>query len=234
MPDLRVGIVTRLRGRSYGHLTPAYLYYRARLFITSTRYPTLPSLTLDSIRLLERLLRASHVGAEWGAGNSTGWFAERTAHLTSFESGPDYYAVVRDNLASRGLTNVDLQFVPFEPVPSEQANHEHEWMQRAYALADGSLDYALIDSAPRACLCRTVVSKLRSGGLLILDNANWYLPPPADLRPAPVGSITVPAGFPGSRDPGNVCTPAFLGDTAQWQRTWTSDGVTATLILFKP
>lgn len=234
MPDLRPGIVTRLRGRSYRHLTPAYVGHRVWLFINTRRFPTLPSLTLDSVRLLERLLRPSHVGVEWGAGNSTGWFAERTAHLTSFESGPDYYAVVRDDLARRGLTNVDLHLVPFEPVPSEPANHAHEWMQRAYALGDKSLDYALIDSAPRACLCRTVVSKLRSGGLLILDNANWYLPPPADLRPAPVGSVEVPAGFPGSRDPGNVCTPAFLRETAGWRRTWTSDGVSATLIMFKP
>ena len=234
MPDLRPGVVARLRGRSYKHLIPSYLYYRARLFMTSRFNPTHPSLTLASIRLLERLLQPSHVGVEWGAGNSTGWFAERTAHLTSFETGPDYYTVVRDNLATRGLTNVDLQFVSFEPVASEQANHEHEWMQRAYALADQSLDYALIDSAPRACLCRTVVSKLKPGGLLILDNANWYFPPPADLRPFPVGSIAVPAGFPESRDPGNVCTPAFLRDTAEWRRTWTTDGVTATLLMFKP
>ena len=234
MPDLRPGLVARLRGRAYRHLTPSYLYYRARLFVTSRLNPTHPSLTLGSIRLLEGRLKPTHVGVEWGAGNSTGWFVERTAHLTSFETGPDYYAVVRDNLASRGLTNVDLHFVSFEPVASEDANHAHEWMQRAYALADQSLDYALIDSAPRACLCRNIVSKLKSGGLLVLDNTNWYFPPPADLRPFPVGSIAVPAGFPESRDPGNVCTPAFLRDTAEWRRTWTTDGVTATLIMFKP
>ena len=233
MPDLRPGVVTRLRGRSCRHLTPTYLYYRARLFVTSKRYPMLPSLTLDSIRLLEQWLQPSHVGVEWGAGNSTGWFAERSAHVTSFETDPAYYAVVRDNLARRGLTNVDLHLVPFEaPIP-EAAGHEHEWMRRAHALADESLDYALIDTAPRACLCRTAVSKLKPGGLLILDNANWYLPPPGDLRPAPVSSVQVPVGAPGSRDPGNVCMPAFLAATGQWRRTWTSDGVTATLILFK-
>jgi hypothetical protein len=79
MADLRPGFSLDLRGRRLGHLTPAYLYWRGRHALDRWRHPTDPSLTRESIDLLARLLRPSDVGAEWGAGNSTGWFAERTA-----------------------------------------------------------------------------------------------------------------------------------------------------------
>ncbi|MGE3579344.1 MAG: hypothetical protein AB7I25_12880 [Vicinamibacterales bacterium] len=222
------------RGRSLRHLTPAYLYWRARLGYTRSRHPADPSLTRESIGLLAHLLRPSDVGAEWGAGNSTGWFAERTARLTSFETSPAYYPVVRENLIGRGLRNVDLQCVPFEWVPDEDVCHASDLMTRASAIPDESLDYALVDTAPRSCLCKVVVTKLKAGGLLVLDNANWYMPPPATLRPFPVGSVSVALGSPGSGIPDNRCMPAFLAETAAWRRIWTSNGVAATLLLFKP
>lgn len=174
------------------------------------------------------------MGAEWGAGNSTGWFAERTAHLTSVETNRAYHSVVRDNLARRGLRNVDLQCVDFAWLPDEDACHASELLVRARAIPDASLDYALIDSAPRSCLCETVVSKLKAGAVLVLDNANWYIPPPAWLRPVPSASVSAALGCPGSAIPGNRCMPAFLAQTASWRRIWTSDGVTATLLFFKP
>ena len=82
MRDLRPSIPRKLFGRSFGHLTPNYIFYKLKLVYTNKRFPTYPSLTLDSIRLLEQLLKPTDVGVEWGAGNSTGWFAERTKHLS--------------------------------------------------------------------------------------------------------------------------------------------------------
>jgi hypothetical protein len=234
LADLRPGFSFRARGRRFNHLTPTYLYWRARLEYTKRRHPDDPSLTRESIGLLDRLLSPVDTGAEWGAGNSTGWFAERTAHLTSFETSPAYYPVVRENLARRGLRNVDLQHVPFEWVADEDACHASELLTRARAIPDASLDYALVDTAPRSCLCAIAITKLKAGGLFVLDNANWYMPPPATLRPFPAASASVALGFPGSGIPDNRCMPAFLEQTASWRRVWTSDGVSATLLLFKP
>lgn len=234
MSDLRPGLMLRLRGRSYRHLTPTYLYWRVRAEVARRRHPDDPSLTRESIGLLERLLRPGDAGVEWGAGNSTAWFAERTAHLTSFETSPAYYPVVREKLAERGLRNVDLQHVPFEWMADEDACHASEWLTRARAIPDASLDYTLVDTAPRSCLCAIAIAKLKPGGLFVLDNANWYIPPPAALRPFPAASVGVAVGFPGSAVPDNRCMPAFLAETASWRRIWTSDGVSATLLLFKP
>jgi len=234
LADLRPEFSFGLRGRRFGHLTPAYLYWRGRLALDKRRRPNDPSLTRHSIRLLAELLRPVDVGAEWGAGNSTGWFAERTAHLTSFETNPEYFEVVRGSLAARRLGNVDLQLVAFEWTRDEDVCHASELLVRARAIPDASLDYVLVDTAPRSCLCAAAVAKLKPGGLFILDNANWYVPPPVTLRPFPAASVTVPLGFPGSSLPDNRCMPAFLAQTDSWRRIWTSDGVSATLILFKP
>lgn len=234
MPDLRPGFLPRISGRRFRHLTPSYLYWRIRLAVDKFRYPHDPSLTRQAIRLLTQLIRPGDVGAEWGAGNSTGWFAERSAHLTSFESSPDYYPVVLENLRHRGLRNVDLQLIQTEWVRDEDVLHASDLLVRARAIPDESLDYALVDMAPRSCLCAAVMGKLKSGGILVLDNANWYIPPPANLRPAPVSSVTSPVGFPGSGMPENRCMPAFLSATASWRRIWTTDGVSSTLLLFKP
>lgn len=199
--------------------------------------PDEPSLTPQSVELLERLLRPTDVGVEWGSGNTTAWFAKRTTHLTSFESLPPYYEQVAANLRAQGLTNVDYRlfdqdFDDYEG--DETAMHESPYVRGARAFGDETLDYALIDSIPRGCLCASVIPKLKPGGLLILDNANWYLPPPSSVRPAVPSSTTALMGTSGSAVPDNQCWPEMARRTADWRSCWSSNGVQMTLILIKP
>jgi predicted O-methyltransferase YrrM len=230
--DLRVGIRLFAK-RSFSHWNARYLWNRTRYEVWKRRHPTYPFLTADSIDLLARLLRPEDRGAEWGSGNSTGWFAERTAWLDSFETGAEYAGRVRENLRQRGLRNVRLEQIDYEDMTDEQAMLETPWVRSTEQFADGSLDYALVDSSPRGLLCHRAAQKVKPGGLLIVDNANWYLPPPATVAPAP-SSVTVPAGSPGSKMPNTIYWPRFIELTAGWRRLWTSDGISMTLILFKP
>ena len=116
----------------------------------------------------------------------------------------------------------------------EQAMHRNAFVRAAYEFGDETLDYALVDSAPRGCLCRGVAPKIRRGGVLILDNANWYLPPPASVHPPAPGSVSSIVGTPGSRIPNHECWPAFARLTADWAAHWSSNGIQMTLILVKP
>lgn len=230
-PDLRPGpsLVGR---RSIRHWTPNYVSHRVRALVDHWRDPHAPSLTKDATRLLGQLLAGSDQGVEWGSGNSTAWLAERTKHLTSFETNPEYFARVREGLRSRDITNVDYRLIPFQDSDSEEEMLRSEWVQSASAFIDDSLDFVLVDSSPRGCLCAQVAGKLRRGGILVLDNANWYLPPPRWLTPAP-GSVSVPLGFQGSRVPESTMSPRFLDETKKWRRIWTSDGVQMTLVFIK-
>jgi len=201
--------------------------------VHASLYPEDPSLTPRATSVLGSLLRLDDTGAEWGSGNSTRWFARRTAHLTSFETAGPYYEEVSASLRQAGLTNVDYRLIPFEYQDDEEAMHRSDWVLAAHAFADESLDFALVDSAPRGCLCAAVVPKLKRGGLLILDDANWYLPPPPNMRPPAPGTVSVSLGAPGSRSPNSRCWPAFISMTSGWRRHWSSNGIQMTLILFK-
>ena len=231
-PDLRPRLRVDLRHRRLAHWSPRYAWSRAAALVSRARHPRWPDLTPDAVALLSQLLRPTDRGAEWGSGNSTAWFAERTAHLHSFETSDDYSRVVREALARRGLSNVAYECIPFEHEGSESAMHDSPWMRRASLLPDASLDYALVDSAPRGCLCRALVHKLRPAGLLILDNANWYIPPPATVRPVP-SSVRVALGSAESSAPDHQCWPSFLAASQEWKPVWTSNGVQMTLILIK-
>jgi predicted O-methyltransferase YrrM len=219
--------------RPYRHLTPSYVFHRVKHAAHRKMRPTDPNLTEASIQLLAMMLTSNDVGAEWGAGNSTGWFAKRTAHLTSFENNPDYVPVVRQNLIDQGIQNVDLRQLYSGWMDDEEAMHKSDWVGSVDTFKDSSLDYALVDSAPRGCVCRKLVTKIKPGGLLILDNADWYMPPPKDLRPWPVGSVDVVLGLPNSTQPKNICWPHFFEATSSWRKIWTSNAIGATLIMVR-
>lgn len=232
--DFRPGFRFSVRNRRFDHWTPQYLRYRIQAAIRARFHPHEPSLTPSAVQQIEEILRPDNVGVEWGSGNTTPWFARRTKHLTSFETNPPYYEVIAASLIANGLSNVDYRLIAQDYDDDEQAMHRHPIVRAAYDFGDETLDYALIDSAPRGCLCAAVVAKLKRGGLLILDNANWYLPPPADIHPPVTGSVSEVLGTPGSRVQAHECWPAFARRIENWQAVWSSDGIQMTLLLIKP
>ena len=112
--------------------------------------------------------------------------------------------------------------------------HRNPVVRAVDQFGDETLDYALVDSAPRGCLSRGIAPKIKRGGLLILDNANWFLPPPPQVHPPAPGSVSAVFGTPGGPVPQHECWPVFARDTAGWERRWSSNGVQMTLILVKP
>ena len=234
--DFRPGIVFSLKNRRFDHWTPQYLRYRLQAAIRAALRPEEPSLTPQAVRELDRRLTHDMVGVEWGSGNTTRFFARRTRHLTSFETDTSYYHWVAGTLRAEGLDNVDYRLIPhdFEDEDDEEEMHRNPVVVAADPFADESFDYALIDSAPRGCLSRRVAAKIKPGGLLILDNANWYLPPPATLRPLAPGSVSQVLGTPGSTVTHHECWPAFARLIANWTALWSSNGVQMTLVLIKP
>jgi hypothetical protein len=234
--DLRPGILLSLKNRRFDHWTPQYLRYRIQAIIRAKLRPREPSLTPRAVTQLAALLKPGDVGVEWGSGNTTRWFARRTKHLTSFETTPAYYEQVAASLRADGLANVDYRLIPhdFDGEDDEEEMHRNPFVRAVDGFGDETLDYALVDSAPRGCLCEGIAPKIKRGGLLILDNANWYLPPPADVHPSAFGSVTTVLGTPGSRIPVHQCWPAFAKRTAGWKALWSSDGIQMTLILIRP
>ena len=130
------------------------------------RLPPEPWISPPATRFLDRSLQPSWDALELGAGNSTAWLWRRVGTLISAESDHGWAQKVREQLDAADPARWRLELVPIERMPSFAA-----------ALADDSLDFALIDhrdtpETSRADSVEAVREKLRPGGLLVLDDSD--------------------------------------------------------------
>ena len=201
------------------HWTPRYLFDRLRVGLYQRRNMDKPWLTRQAIELLSTMLLPSDLAVDWGSGRSTCWIARRVKHLTSVEADANWHARVREMLAEQKIGNVDYRHCP---VPDEE-ERESEYTRVCESFADQSLGFALVDGAARATCALNVLPKIQSGGLLAIDNINWYL--------------DYPTRSPHSRDgggPRDSIWAEFEKRVAGWRRIITSTGVTDTAIWIRP
>lgn len=216
-------LVTRYAGSNMRHRTPRYVYYRTRQLLYEHGHPNDPWLTPDAIRLLESMLRKSDRGVEFGSGRSTLWFAQRVGQLTSIEDDPRWYAAVSARLKSRGLVNVEYLLKPADQ-PLDESGESSEYARTALTFADASVDFALIDGQYRGEATRLMMPKIKPGGLLIIDNINWYLP----------SRFGAPGPTPVALRPEGAHWQQLAKDLAQWRTIWTGSGVWDTAIFVRP
>jgi predicted O-methyltransferase YrrM len=208
--------------RPLRHLTPRYVYNRARQLQYERAHAEDPWLTPAAIALLGSLLRRADTGAEFGSGRSTIWFATRVAALTSVEHDERWYRAVAAKLKDRGLGNVDYKLVPGDQ-PLERGG-DSRYARTALAFPDDSLDFALIDGHYRDYTAKFVLPKIKPGGVLIIDNANLCLP----CQSKSPNSRTALLG------PATAAWAEVWEELAGWRSIWTSSGVWDTAIFMKP
>ena len=213
----------RDRMRRMRHRTPRYVYNRTRQMWSEHAHPDYPWLTPEAVRLLTSMLRRSDRGAEFGSGRSTIWFAERVGHLTSVEHDKLWHQRVSARLRELGLANVDYILAPRDQPP--EFGEISKYASTVLAFDDATVDFALVDGLYREHVTKFIIPKIRPGGLLIIDNVNWYLPPPRTHAP----TSRTPALGPD----GPVWTEVSQ-DLADWRSIWTTLGVWDTAILIKP
>ena len=197
--------------RRLSHLNPTYIFNRLRVMLDERRAPGNPWLTAQAVRILDELLRSTDVGVEFGSGRSTKWFANRLQALTSIESDVSWYGRVNLDLeASHLLGKVDYRL----------CEDLDDYAAQTKTFKDESIDFCLVDGEARDRCAMGMVSKIRPGGILVVDNANWYLPNDTTLSPDSLrGSET-----------GSKVWSEFLKATADWRCIRTSNGVTDTTI----
>lgn len=184
-----------------------------------------PWLTSEAVAFLERWLQPDRVGFEWGSGRSTVWFARRVRQLTSIEHDPHWYDQIARCLAEEGLApRVTYRRFAVDNV----ADAGHPYVSAILEHHDEGLNFCLVDGVTRlrAQCALACLPKLARGGIVIVDNANWFLPHGPKSR------------APNSRGPADGYASAawqeFAREVANWPCTWTSDGITDTAIWTKP
>ena len=207
-------------------LRPSYLVPRLRQIAFVRSYPRAPWLTQAAVLLLESWLQPDDFVVEWGSGRSTAWFAERTARVLSVEANPAWYARVAESLAARKLdARVDQRLIPCQLGEFDEPI-EHPYFGVASELADGSVDFALVDGNLRLRCIESIMPKIRPGGLLGLDNANRFVP----NRWGP-GHSTVHEPRSAPVSPGWA---RVLEELRGWRSILTSDGIWDTRFWVRP
>ena len=210
------------RPSTRSHRTPLYIYNRTRQMVYERAHPDDPWLTPAAIRLLEGLLSPTDLGVEFGSGRSTLWFGARVSALTSVEHDGWWHQTVTAKLKDLGLGNVDYILAP-DDQPVERGG-DSVYARIALGFPDAAVDFALVDGHYRDYSAKFIMPKIRPGGMLIVDNVNWYLP----CRSKAPNSRTAAVG---------PATPVWADvwrELAGWRTIWTSSGVWDTAIFIKP
>lgn len=197
--------------RQFSHLTPRYVIDRLKERVFRRANPLAPWLTPDAVDFLSNWVRVDDTVIEYGSGRSTVWFGERVATVVSVEHDSTWQERTARAVAEADLSNVECRL----------RTTRETYVCGADDVGPGGADIALVDGEWRGECAARALELLKPGGLLVLDNANWFLP--SGSR-APQGEVY--------RDQPGV--PALRRGTLSWRKYWTTNGVTDTAFFFVP
>ncbi|MDH5674584.1 MAG: class I SAM-dependent methyltransferase [Myxococcales bacterium] len=188
---------------------------RLRVGLYEKFNPSAPWLTKSAVEFLDEWISRNDTVVEFGSGRSTLWFAERARRVISTEHDAEWYSHVSDRLEVMRLGNVEYFLAHVEPT---------SYLSHASEALSGFADLILVDGQAREHCATWAIGRIRPGGLIVVDNSNWFLPR-ATRSPASVGACA---------DPLNGVWGDFHDQTRDWRCYWTSNGVSDTAIYFAP
>lgn len=210
--------------RAVRHWAPAYVCARIGELIYQQRFPDEPWLTKTANSFLESYLKDSDIGLEWGSGRSTIWLGRRVAKLTSVEHDCDWHLRVREWITQRELSNIQSFLFETENVSQSNPGWGTDYVEMERKLPKSSLDFAVVDGIFRGACSVISLGLVKPGGIVIVDNANWFLP----------SKSKSPNSVAFDRSPLTDEWVQFWKAVKDWRMIWTSSGVTDTGIWFKP
>jgi predicted O-methyltransferase YrrM len=175
------------------------------------------------------MLKPDDEGYEFGSGRSTVWFAGRVRYLHSMEHVPEWHERVRTKLGEAGLIEkVDHRLAPNSSHIGDDDifDESHPYVRHLAGMPDASLDFVLVDGIMRLTCIRITIPKLKPGGVLILDNANRYVP-----NKYPEGYTTIQHHRSAPLDQGWT---QVLSGLAKWRGFNTTNSIWDTRFWIKP
>lgn len=200
--------------RSFKHWTPLYIRSRIKNYFYYRNNPDKPWLTQDSNKFLEQYLTKEDNVLEFGSGGSTLFFAKKCKHIVTFEHDILWYNKIITEIKKKDLKNIQLNYF-----------QDESYYKEVNKLNDQFFDVVLVDGIFRAECTKLSLPKIKNGGILIIDNANWYLPNNS-LSPNSKRKFE-------ENNEDRKWVEVFEQIKA-WRKFWTTNFVTDTLILFKP
>ncbi|HBG27238.1 MAG: hypothetical protein A2Y10_12480 [Planctomycetes bacterium GWF2_41_51] len=200
---------------NYRTFAPRYMWRRLKQLYFQKSNPELPWLAENTIMILSEWLKAGDSGFEYGSGRSTLWLANRIEHLVSVEHDEQWFEKVGKNISRSQLAEkVDYRHCTIDKYPDVIKDFPNE-----------SFDFILVDGKKRLECMANSVAKLKPGGLLILDNANRFLPNK---------SLNNFSAFYDYTEKPRPEWAAFTDSISNWRTFFASDGILDTRFWIKP
>lgn len=172
-----------------------YIKYRLLRPLFKLRYnrfqkknPSLPWLCPDAITALNTLLSFGK-GIEYGSGRSTLFFSGLLDELHSVEHHRNWFKQVQEMLSENKIENTTLHLIPADQnfkEPSLTSEEQYFLTTSNYPIDDSyfqsyinfldkiedeSMDFILVDGRARRSCALKAMSKIKKGGILVLDNS---------------------------------------------------------------
>lgn len=199
--------------RNHKHWSVRYFMNKSRLFIYERLNPGLPWFTRDAVKVLDLYLKNTDVGLEYGSGRSTIWIGQRVGKLTSVEHEEKWFDSIKKELVKRKLKNVELIL----------KKEKQEYIRVVDKTTREGLDFIIVDGLWREDCANYSITKLKPGGVLILDNSERYIPSESN-SPESIGQNNMLSNE----------WRKFRETIKDWRCLWTSNGVWDTAIYIKP
>lgn len=172
-------------------ITDPFLKAHYKLF--NILYTKRPWTSPASILFFDKVLTDNMVGLEYGSGNSTLYFAKKLKKLVSVEHNLEWFKKISKLLEENKIKNVDYFLIPKEKFIENVDDldiymNEHDkyeskknflnYYTKINEYPDSFFDFILIDGRVRVHCGINAMSKLKKGGIFVLDNSEIqrYLP----------------------------------------------------------
>ncbi len=128
----------------------------------------IPWFTYGAIAYLDQFDFSTLDVFEYGSGNSTLFWQACARRVVSVEDDPTWFAEIE--------TQIDRSRVDYRLVPASE--------DYVSAVSGRTYDIIVIDGSHREECVAPAIRSLNAGGFIILDNADWFPGPSAELRAA--------------------------------------------------
>ena len=182
--------------------------------------PGRPWVAPQAVSWLDAHLDTSMRGLEYGSGRSTVWFANRLSELISIEDAPEWYDKVKETLIETETENVT--YLLKESTPDTTGTIPYVEQIKSYD--PETFDFIVVDGKFRDKIALEAICRLKSKGLLLLDDAERYVP--LDTQ-APYSYLKT------EKTLGSLWVD-FAKKTENWEYLHFSSGVSDTVIYIKP
>lgn len=148
----------------------------------------LPWICYDAIDFIESQIGPSPYVFEYGSGASTLFWLKHNSTIVSVEHDAEWHAVLKEQ--TKGDSRLDYRLAEPESLPahvvpdasdpnqfhSADAKHERgdftRYVTQIDEFSDASFDVVVVDGRSRTACIKHAAPKVKSGGLLVLDNSS--------------------------------------------------------------